>query len=96
MGDKLLIDAWKAQPKATTYKGEVKLAANTRYDLQLELMHGTGNASAKLTWQTNTLVKQTVPSKLLAPRAASLQSKINHALAFARDRVAATRSVVLE
>jgi unsaturated chondroitin disaccharide hydrolase len=90
IGDRLVIDGWKPTSKPTNYKGNIDLLANRRYDVQIELAHNTGAASVKFHWQTDTLVKQTVPSKLMTPQAASLQSKINHAMAFARDRVSRT------
>ena len=90
VGDRLVIDGWKSTSKPTNYKGNINLTANRRYDVQIELAHNIGAASVKFHWQTDTLVKQTVPSKLMTPQAASLQAKINHAMAFARDRVLRT------
>ena len=85
--NQLVIDNWKSVSKPATYKGNVTFAAGRRYDVELELLHGTGSASVKFMWQTDTLAKQTVPGKYLTPVAANLQSQINHAMVFARDQV---------
>jgi len=87
VGDRLVIDGWKSVSKPATYKGSIDLVAGQRYDVEVELLHGTGTASVKLMWQTDTLAKQTVPGKFLTPAAANFQSQINHAMAFARDQV---------
>jgi unsaturated chondroitin disaccharide hydrolase len=86
VGDQLVVDGWKSTASATIYKGSITLTAGTRYNLQLDLAHNTGPASVKLMWQTATLAKQTIPNRLLAPADQSLQNKINHAMAFARDQ----------
>lgn len=87
VGDQLVIDGWKSVSKPATYKGSITFSAGKRYDVEVELLHGSGAASVKFMWQTDTLAKQTVPGKFLSPVAANLQSQINHAMAFARDQV---------
>jgi hypothetical protein len=89
-GDKLVIDGWASTSKPVTYKGTIDFVANRRYDVQIDYAHNTGKASAKFMWQTDTLAKQTVPSKYLAPQDATLTNKLNHAVVFARDQISRT------
>ncbi len=84
--NQLVVDGWKSTATAVNYKGSVALAASTRYDLQVEMLHNTGPASVKLAWQTDTVVKQTVPNRLLLPASPTLRNQINHVLSYASDR----------
>ena len=90
IGDRLVIDGWKTRTSPYINRGSFAFTANVRYPVQVELMHGTGNASVKWHWQTDTVVKQTVPNRLMLPAAETVQNKLNHAVAYARDRIART------
>ena len=90
IGDRLVIDGWKTRTAPVINRGSFAFTANVRYPVQIELMHGTGNASIKWHWQTDTVVKQTVPNRLMLPADETVQNKLNHAVAYARDRIART------
>src|SRR5687767_6871979 len=85
IGDRLVIDGWKSPTAPVIYRGSHAFTANVRYPVQIEMMHNTGNASIKWHWQTDTIVKQTVPNRLMLPAAETVQNKLNHAVAYARD-----------
>jgi hypothetical protein len=90
IGERLVIDGWKTRTSPYINRGSFAFTANVRYPVQIELMHGAGSASIKWHWQTDTVVKQTVPNRLMLPAGEMVQNKLNHAVAYARDRIART------
>ena len=66
VNDQLLIDKWFGQG-ATPWSGTIALNAGQKYNLKMEYVQYTGNASAKLEWQSASQTREVVPKSQLFP-----------------------------
>ncbi|HEX2748225.1 MAG TPA: N-acetylmuramoyl-L-alanine amidase [Verrucomicrobiales bacterium] len=60
----LLIDRWTNQGLAE-WSGSIALIAGTRYDLKMDYVENTGDATAELRWSAPSQVKEIVPASRL-------------------------------
>lgn len=60
----LIIDSWFKQ-SWTERKGSISLAADQLYDLKVEYYEGTGDAMARLMWESEQEAKAVIPSSAL-------------------------------
>ncbi|MDT7780152.1 MAG: hypothetical protein QOC99_2664 [Acidobacteriota bacterium] len=68
---KLLIDHWTGHV-STEDSGQITLKAGKKYDIKIEFHETTGDAVAKLQWESNHQTKQVVPQSQLYPPAKAL------------------------
>ncbi len=59
-----LIDNWTDHGSVLD-RGEIKLAAGQRYEIQLEYYENGGSAQCQLSWSTTTMPRKTIPSEYL-------------------------------
>jgi hypothetical protein len=56
----LIIDKWQTQ-SATEWSGTADLAANQKYDIEMQYFEDTGEAIAQLKWSSASQTKEVVP-----------------------------------
>jgi hypothetical protein len=61
IGDTQIIN--KTDPLRHEVSGAIRLTVNTRYDVKIEYVHDTGNASMHVTWSGPDLPKQVLPGR---------------------------------
>lgn len=62
---KTIIDQWDTPSAMNT--GTIALRRGAKFDLQVEYKHLTGNASAKLEWQSPSQSREMIPARVLSP-----------------------------
>jgi hypothetical protein len=77
IGDQLLIDDW-TDNSGSDRTGSILLTGGQRYDLRVEYYENTGNASAKLEWQSASQSRETVPQGVLFPNRAPVLSPVGN------------------
>ena len=62
-----VINNWATQTGTVETSGTIALTAGTPVTVTLEYFEGTGNAAAKLLWQSASVYKQIIPTGRLRP-----------------------------
>jgi RHS repeat-associated protein len=68
---KLLVDHWVSH-EAAEDSGLVTLQAGKKYEIKIEFREGSGDAAARLQWESNSQAKQVIPQSQLYPPAKAL------------------------
>ncbi|GGJ27016.1 PA14 domain-containing protein [Deinococcus roseus] len=63
---KIIIDQWDSATPVNAL-GSITLKGDQKVDLQIEYKHNTGNAQAKLEWESVSQARQVIPTTLLKP-----------------------------
>jgi hypothetical protein len=64
VNNQLLIDKWESSGNKE-YGGTIALEAGQKYDIKVEYKESTGNAVAQLYWQSNSQIKEIIPTNQL-------------------------------